>query len=350
MAAQGRFDCGGISLSLDVDNTGNRSRGAAVIVDLFDDVRPDLERVEQELYQRLHSERGFLRELATHLVRGGGKRLRPALVLQTARVRDYRPERVIPVAAAVEMIHMATLIHDDVVDGSDLRRGLPTVNAKWGSGVSVLLGDYLFARAFSMLAETGSNEVVQIMADVVFLMSEGELENTVEVFDTERGEEHYLDHIDKKTAVFIGECCRLGGLLGGADQAAVEALHRYGRSIGMAFQIVDDILDFSGSARELGKPPGTDLQSGVITLPVLYALRKEPQGSELRELIEARFSDGPTLERAVALVRASGALEESYQVAMAYVDEAQRMLEHLPPGAVRDRLRQIAEFVASRRS
>src|SRR5690606_35595916 len=128
MAAQGRFDCGGISLSLDVDNTGNRSRGAAVVVDLFDDVRPDLERVEQELYQRLHSERGFLRELATHLVRGGGKRLRPALVLQTARVRDYRPERVIPVAAAVEMIHMATLIHDDVVDGSDLRRGLPTVN------------------------------------------------------------------------------------------------------------------------------------------------------------------------------------------------------------------------------
>jgi len=337
-------------VGLDVDNTGSRPRGGAVVVDLFDDVRADLERVEQELYRRLASDRAFLQELATHLMRGGGKRLRPALVLQCARVFDGRLDGVIPVAAAVEMIHMATLIHDDVVDGSDLRRGLPTVNAKWGSGVSVLLGDYLFARAFSMLAETGRNDVVRIMADVVFLMSEGELEHSVETFDIGRGEDRYLEHIDKKTAVFIGQCCRLGGLLAGAGPEAQEALYRYGRGIGMAFQIVDDILDFSGSARELGKPPGTDLQSGVITLPVLLALRREPQGQELRDLIEGRFADPRALERAVALVRASGALEESYRVAMGYVAEAQRVLEHLPPGPARDRLRQIAEFVASRRS
>jgi len=333
-----------------MDNAGSRSPGAAVVVDLFSDVRPDLERVEQELYDRLHSNRRFLLELATHLVRGGGKRLRPALVLQTARIFTDGLARVIPVAAAVEMIHMATLIHDDVVDDSDLRRGLPTVNAKWGSGVSVLLGDYLFARAFSILAETGDNEVVRIMADVVFLMAEGELEHSVETFDTERGEARYLEHIDKKTAVFIGECCRLGGLLGGAEPPVVEALHRYGRSLGMAFQIVDDILDFSGSARELGKPPGTDLQSGVITLPVLYALRSEPHGSELRALIEQRFDDGPAVAKAVALVRASGALEASYRAAMGYIEEAKRMLEQLPPGGATERLRQIADYVASRRS
>ncbi|HEX6989549.1 MAG TPA: polyprenyl synthetase family protein [Bacillota bacterium] len=336
-------------MSLDGDNAAGRTRATAVAVDLFADIRPGLERVERELHRRLHSDKRFLLELATHLVRGGGKRLRPALVLQSARAFDYCLDRVVPVAAAVEMIHMATLIHDDVIDGSDLRRGLPTVNAKWGSGVSVLLGDYLFARAFSILAETGDNTVVRIMADVVFQMSEGELEHSVDVFEAERGEAHYLEHIDKKTAVFIGECCRLGGLLGGADPRLADALYRYGRSLGMAFQIVDDILDFSGSAQELGKPPGTDLQSGVITLPVLYALRSE-EGAELRALLQGRFADGPSLEQAVALVRASGALEESYRVALSHVAEAKRVLAELPPGDARERLRQIAEFVASRRS
>ena len=339
----------------DVQGAGEEGRSGAAgsgaaVLDLFGEIGPDLARVEEELHAQLQSENDVLVELSTHLLRSGGKRLRPALVLLAARPFDYQPDRVVPVAAAVELLHMATLIHDDIVDGADLRRGVPTVNAKWGVGVSVLLGDYLFARAFSILAATGDNRVVRAMADVVFRMSEGELEHSFEAFDLDRAEARYLSHIDKKTATFIGECCRVGAMLGGAGEEWAEALRRYGWSIGMGFQIVDDILDFAGSARELGKPPGTDLQSGVITLPVLYALQSGAQGAELRSLIERRRFDKSALERAVAIVRSSGALENAYQVAMRYIEDAKRMLEALPAGDVRDRLMHIADFVARRRS
>lgn len=347
-----RWTVGGLTgVSVGVDgNMLRRPPANDLVADLFGDIASDLAAVEATLHEQLRAENPLLEELGTHLLKGGGKRLRPALVLLSAQPFDYRPERLIPVAVAVELIHMATLIHDDIVDEADLRRGLPTVNARWGSSVSVLLGDYLFARAFSILAETGDNRLVRIMAEVVFRMSEGELEHTTGTFNVSRAKDAYLEHIDKKTATFIAECCRVGALLGAADEVAVEALGRYGQAIGIGFQIVDDILDFAGSARELGKPPGTDLLSGVITLPVLYALQHDKAGAELRELIEDRRFDRQGLERAVNIVRSSGALEYTYEVAMQYVSEAKDVLQILPDSRPRRRLLQIADFITRRRS
>lgn len=317
--------------------------------ELFSDVLPELEAVEQELHRQLASETPLLAELGTHLLRGGGKRLRPALVLLSAKLFEYVPERLIPVAAAAELIHMATLIHDDIVDRAEMRRGMPTVNHKWGDDVSVLLGDYLFAKAFSMLAETGDNRIVRMMADVVFRMSGGELEQINRTFDLDRDIESYLVHIDKKTAYFIGECCRIGGLLGRASPVELDALRRYGFSLGMGFQIVDDILDVKGSTDELGKARGTDLQSGVMTLPILYALRHEVYGEELAALIKARRFDEASLERAIAILHETGALEQSQQTADSYLQMARDSLQELPDGQASARLSDVIDFVAHRR-
>lgn len=319
------------------------------VADLFAEVRDDLRQVEEQLYALLEGEDPDLQELATHLLRGGGKRLRPALVLLSAKMFRYHPVRVIPVAAAVELIHMATLVHDDVVDGATLRRGVPTVNARWGSRTSVLLGDFLFARAFSTLAATGDNRVVQIMADVVLRMSQGELQQLGAAFDLGRSEEEYLDQIDKKTATFIGECCRLGALLGEAGEDQVEALRRFGYCIGMGFQIVDDILDLAGDERELGKPRGTDLRSGVLTLPVLHALRQEGRSGPIRRRLEAGPPGNGAVEEIARLVGLSGSFEYAYARARAYIDQARGWLARLPAGPIRDRLDAIAEFVGTRR-
>lgn len=320
-----------------------------VVADLFDEVWDEVQQVEHELYRQFENETELVAELATHLLKGGGKRMRPALVLLGARAFNYRPEKLIPVATAVELIHMATLVHDDIVDGADLRRGVPTINAKWGDDVSVLLGDYLFARAFSVLAATGDNRVVRIMADVVFRMSAGEIEQLLESFNLERDESAYLDHIDKKTAYFIGECCRIGALLGEAPQRHVESLRGYGFAIGMGYQIVDDILDFTGTTEELGKPRGSDLMSGVMTLPVLYALRHADAAGELVQLIQQRNFDGPGMGRIRDIVMECGGLEYAYSVASRFIEEAKAAASTLPPGSVRDRLLGIADFVARRR-
>lgn len=324
--------------------------GAAPATDLFAEVREDLQQVEARLWGLLEGEDPHLHQLATHLLRGGGKRLRPALVLLSAKMFRYRPERVVPVAAAVELIHMATLVHDDVVDGAALRRGLPTVHARWGARTSVLLGDFLFARAFSLLAASGDNRLVRIMADVVLRMSQGELQQLGAAFDLGRSEEQYLDQIDKKTATFIGECCRLGALLGGAREEQVEALRQFGYCVGMGFQIVDDILDLTGDERELGKPRGTDLRSGVLTLPVLHALRQEGGAGPIRR----RLAGGPPATAAVdeiaRLVGSRGSFEYAYARARAYIDQARGWLARLPAGPIRDRLDAIAEFVGARRS
>lgn len=244
---------------------------------------------------------------------------------------------------------MATLVHDDIVDGSHMRRGMPTVNAKWGDDVSVLLGDYLFARAFSVLADTGDNRVVRIMADVVFRMSAGEIEQLMESFNLSRDEDAYLDQINKKTAYFIGECCRLGAMLGNAPEHEVNSLRQYGFAIGMGFQIVDDILDFTGTTEELGKPRGNDLHSGVLTLPVLYALENAGTADELTNLIRYRRFGDSDLSRIRQIVVESGGLDYAYAVAGRFIEEAKKAASMLPAGSVRDTLLEIADFIAHRR-
>ncbi|MCL5677344.1 MAG: polyprenyl synthetase family protein [Firmicutes bacterium] len=317
-------------------------------ISLFSEIEADLPRAEQYIEETLTAQDPLLVEIATHLLKAGGKRLRPALVMLAAKVHRYDLERILPVATAVELIHMATLVHDDVVDHSQLRRGRPTVNAKWSDAYSVLVGDYLFARAFQLLADTGNNQVVRVMADVVYQMSTGEIQQIATTFKADQTEEDYYGRIAKKTALFLAESCRLGGLVSGASEEAVEALAQYGYSLGMSFQIVDDILDFTASAPTLGKPIGSDLRAGILTLPVLHALKTSPRAETLRRMIENRAAGDEEARSASDIIRENGSLEYAYQTAHRFVQQAKDRLSLLPPGPAVNNLAVVADFVVDR--
>ncbi|MEW6399424.1 MAG: polyprenyl synthetase family protein [Bacillota bacterium] len=308
----------------------------------------DMEGVRDWIRVTLETPGGLLGEAGRHLLRGTGKHLRPGLVLLCARLGDYRPEHVIPVAAAVEMVHMATLVHDDVIDGSPQRRGWPTVNVSWNERVAVLLGDYLFSRALTLGSRYGGQQVVDLLAGAVEEMCKGEMDQEAHRFDPDQTEEQYLARIGRKTARFIADCCRTGALLAGAPAPSVEALGDYGYSLGLAFQIMDDVLDFTGSRAEMGKPPGSDLGEGVLTLPVILALHGD-RAPWIREVISRRQLGEEELHRLRNILQEDGYLERARDLARSLKEEALQALSCLPPGRVAALLGEAAQFVVERR-
>lgn len=317
-------------------------------LDIFHHIAEDLRHVESAIEDALSTREEMLDEVSTYLLRAGGKRIRPALILLTSRFPGSQLSRVTPVAVAVELIHMATLVHDDVVDKATLRRGLPTVNAKWSNQVSVLTGDYLFAKAFSVLAETGNPRIVRIMADVVLEMSRGELAQINSYFDVDQTEEDYYQRIAQKTGYLLAECCRLGALVGGADEPQVEALHRYGMGLGLSFQIADDLLDFHGSSLKVGKPVCGDLKTGILTLPVIHALKNSPHAEELRSMIVARNVGDGEIARVKEILEAAGSFHYARQKAAEHLAAAVSALEQLPELETRSALGVLADFVINR--
>lgn len=318
-------------------------------LDFLDWIRPQLQRVEHFIEQSLQDDYPLTTEIANHLQQGGGKRLRPALVLLGSRVTGQAaaPE-LIPVCAAVEIIHMATLVHDDTIDKASLRRGVATINERWGPEIAILIGDFLFARAFSLLAEHSSNKVVRIMADVVFRMSSGEIEQLTHAYDITQKEDAYLTRIDKKTAYFLGESCRIGAVVGGSSPEIESALRRFGFNIGLSFQIIDDLLDFGYDPGHIGKPVGNDLRSGVLTLPVLYALEHSPERERLAALIQSRPQSDEEIETIRQIVQECGGLQYAEEMARRFTDEAMRNVSALPAGQARDALVQMAEYLMQR--
>lgn len=317
--------------------------------ELFAEIESDLPKVEEAIEKAVNSGHRLLYEVSTHLLKAGGKRLRPALVLLAAKFSRYQIERLLPVSAAVELIHMATLVHDDVVDSSALRRGMPTVNAKWNNSISVLIGDYLFAKAFSLLAGEGDPRVVGIMADVVYQMSMGEIQQLTGASDPDQTETDYFDRIIKKTGLFIAESCRVGGMVAGASEAEVQALFDFGHGIGLGFQIIDDILDFTSNVRQLGKPVCSDLRSGVITLPVILALRDSPRREELRRIVSSKTLTDADVSQVVKILQESGSLEEACRVAKGYIAGAKAQLNNLPDVPAKATLAAVADFVINRK-
>ncbi|HWI62068.1 MAG TPA: polyprenyl synthetase family protein [Symbiobacteriaceae bacterium] len=317
-------------------------------LDIFSAIADDLRHVETAIEEALATEDAMLNEVSTHLLHAGGKRIRPALVLLTSKFPGAQLERAIPVAVAVELIHMATLVHDDVVDKATVRRGLPTVNAKWSNQVSVLTGDYLFAKAFSMLAQTGNTRIVQIMADVVYELSRGELAQLASYFHVDQTEEQYYERIAQKTGYLIAECCRLGGVVAGAEERQVQALYNYGMGVGLSFQIADDLLDFHGSAAKVGKPVAGDLKTGILTLPVIHALKHSPHAAELRAIIETKEIGDAEIERVKAILEAAGSFTYAREKADFHLASAVAELDHLPELATRMGLQVLADFVINR--
>src|SRR5271169_4250783 len=276
-------------------------------------LKSDLERVNRLIVQRMHSPVGLIPQLAGHIVAGGGKRLRPMLTLGCARLCGYRGGRHIALAAAVEFIHTATLLHDDVVDASDLRRGRDTANAVWGNKPAVLVGDFLFSRSFELMVADGSLRILEILSRASAVIAEGEVMQLMTTGNTATTEADYLAVIQSKTAELFAAASRIGAVLAGRSTDEEEALDHFGRSLGTAFQLIDDMLDFSARQSELGKSVGDDFRDGKITLPILIAFARgdaEERAFWRRTLEEGRQEPGD-FERAIRLLERRGALDET---------------------------------------
>jgi heptaprenyl diphosphate synthase len=311
-----------------------------------------LAEVEALLYAALASEDPLVGEAARHLVDAGGKRFRPLLVSLAAQLGDPRRPEVVSAAAVVELTHLATLYHDDVMDEALIRRGAPSANARWGNSVAILVGDFLFARAADVAAELGA-EAVRIQARTFSRLVHGQIAETVGPRDADPVD-HYLHVIAEKTGSLIATSTRFGAMFSGAPADQVEALSRYGELMGMAFQLSDDLIDIASESPQSGKTPGTDLREGVPTLPVLYALAstaQDPDAARLRQLL----ADGPLTDdarhaEALGLLRESPAMRRARQTVRGYAEQAREQLSGLPDGPARRALDAMCEFIADRTS
>ena len=308
----------------------------------------DMREVDRMIRQRLHSDVVLINAIGEHIVGGGGKRLRPMLHVLAAHAAGYAGDAHIELAAVIEFIHTATLLHDDVVDGSDLRRGRKTANAAWGNAASVLVGDFLYSRAFQMMVEVDRMEVMRILADTTNSIAEGEVLQLLNIGKAETDEAAYMRVIERKTAVLFAAATQLGGVLAGLSDERCLALRRYGMQLGCAFQIADDLLDYVSDADTLGKNIGDDLAEGKPTLPLIYAIqRSTPMQAEiLRNAITSQRL--AALDVIVAAIRSSGALDRTRTRAQTHAAAAHAALDALPPSKYRDALAGLADYAVNR--
>lgn len=309
----------------------------------------DMQAVDGVIRARLHSDVPLVQQVAEYIIAGGGKRMRPALLLLTAKATGYAGGQHHELAAVVEFIHTATLLHDDVVDESVLRRGRETANAEFGNAASVLVGDFLYSRAFQMMVGLGSMSVMQVLADATNVIAEGEVLQLMNCRNADVEVDDYLRVVRYKTAKLFEASARLGAILGDASPEGVSAMAVYGMHLGTAFQIVDDVLDYSGAEGEIGKHLGDDLSEGKPTLPLIHVIKHgTPAQSELvRNAIEQGGRE--SFQEVIDAVNATGALGTAMAVAVAESANAKQVLKALPPTKYRDALIQLAEFAVARR-
>ena len=311
-------------------------------------IEDDLKAVDSLIERRLHSEVVLVNQIARYIVSSGGKRLRPLLVLLSARACGYRGEQHVHMAAVTEFIHTATLLHDDVVDDSQLRRGRKTANAVFGNEASVLVGDFLYSRAFQMMVDVRNMRVMEIMADTTNIIAEGEVLQLLNCGDPETSEEQYLQVIRAKTARLFEAAAQLGPILRESRPEQEHALARYGLHLGIAYQLVDDALDYDGSASEIGKNVGDDLAEGKPTLPLIHAMRAgtPAQTAIIRKAIEHGGRDH--IDAVIDAVESTGAITYTSRAAAAEADSALEALTEIPPSPYRDAFESLAEFSVSR--
>lgn len=307
----------------------------------------DLQLVEKELEAAIHADSSVLTEASLHLLQSGGKRIRPVFVLLAARFGDYDIHVVKHVAATLELIHTASLVHDDVVDDADLRRGSATIKSKWDNRVAMYTGDYIFARALEMMSEINNPRAHQILANTMVELCLGEIEQIKDKFNFEQNWRIYFRRIKRKTALLIASSCQLGAIATGADEWIQRRLFRFGYYVGMSYQIMDDILDFTASEAELGKPAGSDLLQGNITLPVLIAM-KNPALKEIIKTVHEEMSK-EDMGAIIQAIKASGAIEQATRISDQYLEKAFRELEGLPSNKARKTLSQIAQNIGKRK-
>jgi heptaprenyl diphosphate synthase len=310
------------------------------------DIRARLEQVEEALEKAVRADSDMLAETSRHLLAAGGKRFRPILVLLAGTFGDPADPRLVPGSVAIELVHQATLYHDDVIDEAESRHGVPSANARWDNTVAILTGDYLFARASEISTELGT-DICALLARAIATLCDGQIREVEAAGRIEQTEDAYMEVIRRKTGALIATSCRLGGMLSDAPVVYLDVLEEFGEALGLAFQLSDDIMDITASEETLGKEPGQDLREGVFTLPVLRALGG-PDGAELRGLIEGGPLEGERFERALEIVRTPENLAFARSTVVAEVDRARALAERLPDSPARHALVQLAEFLAAR--
>jgi octaprenyl-diphosphate synthase len=336
-----------LGVALGIDGGFDSKPSLAALNDI---VRADLRRVNTLIIERMRSPVPLIPQLAGHVVAAGGKRLRPMLTLASARLCGYSGRRHIGLATCVEFIHTATLLHDDVVDDSALRRGLASANTLWGNKPSVLVGDFLFSRAFELMVEDGSLEVLAILSRASSIIAEGEVMQLVTTSDTETTEAAYLDVIRAKTARLFAAACRIGAVVADRPMGEAEALEAYGMNLGIAFQLIDDVLDYSAKQATLGKTIGDDFREGKMTLPIVLALRRgdEAELAFWRRTIEELEQVDGDLQKAIAILKNRRALADTVERARGYGLTAARALAAFPDTAEKRALLDVVDFCIER--
>ncbi|HUN11223.1 MAG TPA: polyprenyl synthetase family protein [Rhabdaerophilum sp.] len=313
-------------------------------------LREDMTRVNETILSRTGSEVTMIPEVAQHLISSGGKRLRPMLTLAAARMCDYAGHGHVKLAASVEFMHTATLLHDDVVDESDMRRGKPSARKVWGNEASVLVGDFLLGQAFKMMVEVGSLQSLDVLSTAAAVIAEGEVMQLAAAKNTSTTEDEYLAVIRAKTAALFAAAAEVGPILAGSDEARQKACRSYGLNLGIAFQLIDDALDYGGTSSKLGKNVGDDFREGKITLPLVLAYRRgtDTERAFWRGAIEQGESDDAQLERAIELLKKHHAIEDTVERARHYGAMAKDALALFPASEMRDALDEVVDFCISR--
>lgn len=341
----------GLVVPFDEDKKGAPSgKDSDALNNLLALVSDDIARVNDSIIRRMESPVALIPQLAGHLIASGGKRLRPMLTLAAAQLCGYRGERHIGLATCVEFIHTATLLHDDVVDESDLRRGVDTANTIWGNKPSVLVGDFLFSRSFELMVEDGSLDVLAILSRASAVIAEGEVLQLTTANDTDTTEDQYLEVISAKTAALFAAACRIGAVVAERPKAEERALESYGKNLGIAFQLIDDVLDYSANQTDLGKAVGDDFRDGKITLPIVLAFRRGTEDERKfwrRTLEDMEQADGD-LDEALRLLDRHKALDDTISRARHYGAMARDALALFPDNQTKSALIGIVDFCIER--
>jgi octaprenyl-diphosphate synthase len=318
---------------------------------IFEPIRADLEKVDLEFARHVQSQVELIPKIGQYIQTAGGKRIRPAVLLMASRLGGYDGDRAILYAAVVEFIHTATLVHDDIIDDADLRRGRLAVHSRWGNDVTVLLGDYLYIKSMALALTHDTLDIVRVLCDVTLKMIEGELYQLTKNGDADITEEEHFDIMRRKTAYLFGGCAQIGGMLGKIDGEREQALREYGFNLGIVFQLVDDLLDCTGDAQAVGKPLASDLREGKVTLPLIHLLRQPNDGEGSRIVRDTIASRSVTPEQWAVLLRTlkeHASIDYAYRRAVEYAERAKKLLYVFPPSSERDALLALPDYVLSR--
>ena len=322
---------------------------SVVAEELFAPIAEELREFEERIHTSIAADLGPMAEAMEHVVKAGGKRLRPALVILSAQLGDADRDEIFNVAMGIEFIHTATLVHDDLIDSAPTRRGIPTIHHALGPNPAIIIGDYYFAKGANLLSSVGEPKIDNAISQAVMTICMGELMQMISRREYDQTLDEYHSKIERKTATLVGTCCYAGGLVGHLGGSTVETLRRYGYLLGMAFQIEDDILDYKATSAEVGKPVGADLRQGTVTLPLMLALEDPGAAPQLRAILDKPELDEIDYERVVEAVRGSEAMSNAELHARDFADRARAELRAIPDSTTRSAMERICDYVVERR-